>query len=149
MKPKSTKNHVSTMHDLFIFWCFLNRCFCSFSQGHFNSNIRVFHLQTNSLDTNEIVISIPHTLRKINKNTNFKNIQNQQKFMYQPWTIYSIFDVFEIGLFVHFPKGMRYWYYAFICIQRTRLKMKNPNTWVEMLLGKWTKTSISKTSKNE
>ena len=60
------------------------------------------------LDTNEMLISMHHTLGKIIKETIFKNVQNQQKLMYQPWTIYSIFDVFEMGIFVHFPKGMRY-----------------------------------------
>ena len=30
------------------------------------------------------------------------------------------FYVFEIGIFVDFPKGMGYWYYNFICNQRIR-----------------------------
>ena len=74
--PKSTKTHVSTMDDLFNFWHFWNWYFFSFSQEHFNPNVRIFHLWTNAFDTDEIVISIPHTLRKMNKNVNFKKVKN-------------------------------------------------------------------------
>ena len=59
------------------------------------------------------------------------------------------FYVFEIGIFVDFPKGMGYWYYNFICNQRIRQKMENWNISIKMPLGEWTKLSISKTSKNE
>ena len=58
------------------------------------------------------------------KETNIKNVQNQQKLMYQPWTIYSIFDVFEIDVFVHFPKGISTQVFGFFIFKGMR--------WIQM-----------------
>ena len=78
------------------------------------------------LDTNEMLISIHHTLGKLIKQPNFKNVQNQQKLMYQPWTIHSIFDVFEIGIFVHFPKRISTQMFEFSIFARMRsIQMKS------------------------
>ena len=100
--PKSTKTHVSTMDDLFNFWCFWNRCFCSFSQGYEVLILR-FHLYpTHSFKDEKSEHLSWNALGKMNKNIDLKNIK---KWINRPWLIHD-FLLILVSLFSSLSDGV-------------------------------------------